>query len=87
MDQDMQNTVTIIIAAIAGIKPELIELDFTIAGPPLKIANPEINYLAMALRGIIKSSERGKTLKKSELTKSGMTVRQVVQLVESKLLP
>ncbi len=87
MDQDIQNTVTTIIAAISGMKQELIKLDFTIAGPPLKIGNPDINYLAMALRGIIKSSNSGKTLKKSELTKSGMTVGQVVKLVESKLLP
>lgn len=84
MNNDIQNTVITIIAAIAGISPQQIKLEYKISGPPLKISNPDITFLAMALRAIIKSSNSGKTLKKVELTKSGLSVKDVVELINLK---
>lgn len=87
MNNEIQNTVITVIAAIVGINPQQVELEYKISGPPLKISNPDITYLAMALRAIVKSSNSGKTLKKRELTKSGITVKQIVELMETKLKP
>ncbi|UCS94357.1 hypothetical protein KZP23_04825 [Echinicola marina] len=85
MAADIKNTVVTIIGAIAGIDVVLIQRDYTLSGPPLKIQGAAMTYLAMALRGVIKSHNSQQTITKPELTKSGLTVHQLVKLVESKI--
>jgi hypothetical protein len=73
------------LAGFTGLAPGAIQMSWDLRGPPLRFDDNRLAYLAMALRGYVKSFNGEETVTAGEVRKSGLTVDGLRDLIYGKV--
>jgi hypothetical protein len=72
------------VAKYSGMKPGKVQLTYVLKDPPLRMDNPGLSNLTLALREYLKSYAGG-VIKITEVKKSGLTAGGLVEMIITKL--
>jgi hypothetical protein len=82
---DVTRAVVAVLSGFTGMKPDSIQGAWELKGPPLRFDDNRLAYLAMSLRGYVKETKDGATVKVHELRKSGLTVSGLTELIHGRV--
>jgi hypothetical protein len=82
---EVAKSVISIIAAFTGLSTGQIKEEMVLTDPPLSFDSTGLAFLAMALRGYIKSLNDKQTITVTVVRKPGLTVGGLIDLVHSKV--
>jgi hypothetical protein len=73
------------LAGFTGLSPTSIKDTWDLKGPPLRLDDNKLAYLAMSLRGYVKNHRDGATVSVGELRKAALTVAGLADLIHGKV--
>lgn len=80
----IKKNVIIYIASFANMKVPNIKDKYVLKDHPIKLDDRKLGFLALSLRGYLKTINPTKTVLATELRKKGMTVKQTYELIIKK---
>lgn len=84
MEEIVRTNVIAYIASFANMKPSNIKDDYILKNHPLKIDDTNLGFLAIALRGYLKSLNPQETVLATELRKKDTDVKKTYELIIKK---
>jgi hypothetical protein len=82
---EVRDAVVWYLAGFTGVSPTSMKDTWELKGPPLRLDDNKLAYLAMSLRGYVKNHSNSATVSVSELRKAGLTVAGLADLIHGKV--
>ena len=84
MKETIKTNVIIYISSFANMNPANIEDEYVLKKHPIKLDDVKLGFLAIALRGYLKSIKPNQTVLASEIRKKDLTVKKTYELIIKK---
>lgn len=82
--EKIKSNVIAYIASFANLSNVNIKDKYLLKGHPIKLDNTKLGFLAISLRGYLKSIKPNQTILATELRKKGLTVKKTYELLIKK---